>query len=311
MTLLLFWLVFNLLIIAVLWIDLRIVHAEAHAVSVRESVFWTVFWIVLALSFDGGIYFFIGREKALQFLTGYLIEKSLSVDNLFVFLMIFEYFNVPDKYQPRVLHWGIMGALVMRFVMIFAGVQLLRWFHWMIYVFGGILIFTGLKMAFEEEKKLEPEKNPVLRAFRKVMPVAVRGYDDEKFFIRINRIIHATPLFVVLLVIETMDLVFAVDSIPAILSITQDTFIVYTSNVFAILGLRALYFLLSSIMPLFTYLKVGISVILCWVGVKMLISKFYVIPTSLSLGIIVGILAISVLASILFKKEKMEIEPEK
>lgn len=304
----LFWILFNLLIFAIMTIDLKIIHRHAHAVSMKEASLWFGFLVVLAFLFDLGIYFFLGHEKALQFLTGYVIEQSLSVDNLFVFLMIFDYFSVPAIYQPRVLHWGILGALVMRFIMIFAGTALLYKFHWMIYFFGGILIFTGIKTAFGKEKKLEPEKNPLLKFFKKFMPIAAREFSDQKFFIKLNGILHATPLFVVLLLIESSDLVFAIDSIPAVLAVSRDPFIVYTSNVFAILGLRTLYFLLSGIMPLFTYLKFGISIVLCYVGVKMILVDIYKIPTGLSLGIVAGILAFSMLASYLFKA-KVQIPP--
>lgn len=305
-----FWVIFMTLIISMLIIDLKFVHKKAHAVSVKEASLWTFFWISLALSFGVGIYFFMGSDKALKFFTGYIIEESLSVDNLFVFLMIFNYFKVPPHYQPRVLHWGIMGAVVMRFIFIFAGVTLINTFHWITYVFGALLIVTGLKTGFGEERKLEPEKNPILKTFKKMMPVASREFVDEKFFVKINDVWHATPLFIVLLLIESSDLVFAVDSIPAILAVTTDTFIVYTSNIFAILGLRALYFLLSSIMPLFVYLKYGISIVLCYVGVKMTIAPIYKIPTLVSLCIVAGVLAGSVLLSILLKKDTPPLESE-
>lgn len=304
-TTILFWIIFNLIIFAVLTIDLKFVHKNAHAVSVKEAALWSIFWVMVALCFNAGIYFYMGHEKALQFLTGYVIEKSLSVDNLFVFLMIFDYFAVPPKYQPRVLHWGILGALVMRFILILAGTALIQMFHWIIYIFGGLLVFTGIKTAFQKDQKVEPEKNHLLKLFKKFLPIAARDFIDQKFFIRINGIIHATPLFVVLVLIESSDLVFAVDSIPAVLAISRDPFIVYTSNVFAIMGLRALYFLLSSIMPLFIYLKFGISIVLCYVGVKMIAVDFIHIPTLFSLSIVTAILGLSVLISILFpKKEK-------
>ncbi|MBI2118035.1 MAG: TerC family protein [Elusimicrobia bacterium] len=297
----LFWILFNLLVLGIMTIDLKIIHRHAHVIFMKEASLWFGFLVVLALVFDVGIYFFLGHEKALQFLTGYVIEQSLSIDNLFVFLMIFDYFSVPAIYQPRVLHWGILGALVMRFIMIFAGTALLHKFHWMIYLFGGILIFTGIKTAFSEDKKIEPEKNPLLKFFKKIMPIASREFVDQKFFIKLNGILHATPLFVVLLLIESSDVVFAIDSIPAVLAVSRDPFIVYTSNVFAILGLRTLYFLLSGIMPLFTYLKFGISIVLFYVGVKMILVDIYKIPTGLSLGIVAGILSLSIVASYLFK----------
>jgi tellurite resistance protein TerC len=303
----LFWIIFTVIIIAFLWIDFKFVHKKAHAVSIKEAAFWSIVWIVAALSFGAGIYFFLGHDKALSFLTAYLIEKMLSVDNLFVFLIIFDYFAVPQQYQPRVLHWGILGALVMRFILIFAGVTLINKFEWIIYVFGALLIYTGVKMIFEKDKKLEPGKNPALKLFKKFIPVAMQDHADEKFFVRINGILHATPLFVALLIVESSDLIFAVDSIPAVLAISSDPFIVYTSNVFAILGLRALYFLLSGIMPLFIYLKFGISVILCYVGIKMMMMHFYKVPTGISLLVVMGILIISVVSSVLFPKKAEEL----
>jgi tellurite resistance protein TerC len=285
-------------------IDLKFVHGTARVPSIREVALWCGFCVFLALLFNLGIYLFMGSEKALQFLTGYLIEESLSVDNLFVFVLIFKYFGVPEIYQPRVLHWGILGAIVMRFVFIFAGAALLEAFHWVIYIFGAALIYTGIKMMFEEEKKLEPEKNLALRFFKKVMPVADRGFVDDRFVVRMNGALYATPLLIVLVLIESSDLVFAVDSIPAIFAITRDTFIVYTSNIFAVLGLRAMYFLLSGIIPLFAYLKAGISVVLCFVGVKMVLADVFKIPTLFSLAVVVAILGGSILLSVLKNKSK-------
>lgn len=304
----LFWIIFVLLIIGSLYFDLKVVHKKAHAISIKEASFWSVFWVLVALCFAAGIYFFRGPDQSLTFLTAYLIEKMLSVDNLFVFLVIFQYFSIQPLYQPRILHWGILGALVMRFVLIFTGITLINKFEWIIYVFGALLIYTGLKMIFEKEKKLEPEKNPALKLFKKIMPIALQSEGGENFFIRIKGVLHATPLFVALLIIESSDLIFAVDSIPAVLAVSTDPFIVYTSNVFAILGLRALYFLLSGIMPLFIYLKFGISIILCYVGVKMMIVHFYKIPTGMSLMIVSGILALSVLASVIFPKKAEDLE---
>lgn len=298
-----FWILFNILVVAIMVVDLKVIHKNAHAVSMREASLWFTFLVLLAFLFCGGIYYFLGHEKALQFLTGYIIEQSLSVDNLFVFLMIFDYFAVPPIYQPRVLHWGILGALGMRFIMIFAGTALLAKFHWMVYLFGGILVVTGVKTAFGEDKKLEPEKNPLLKMFKRFFPVTT-GEIDQQFFVRINGILHATPLFLVLILIESSDLVFAIDSIPAVLAVSRDPFIVYTSNVFAILGLRTLYFILSGIMPLFVYLKFGISIVLCYVGIKMILVDIYKIPTALSLGVVIAILGGSVLASVLFSSKK-------
>ncbi|MFA6031086.1 MAG: TerC family protein [Elusimicrobiota bacterium] len=291
------WIAFNLVVAALLWVDLRIFNRRAHVVSFKEAALWSVVWIMTALLFDVGIYYTLGSQKAVEFLTGYIIEKSLSVDNLFVFIMIFAYFGLPERIQPKILHWGILGALAMRFVMIFAGVALLEAFHWVIYVFGALLVYTGAKMMFETEHKVEPGKNIVLRALKKVLPFA-EHYDGESFFVKNGARWCATPLFATLVVIEVSDLVFAVDSIPAVLAITTDPFIVYTSNVFAILGLRALYFLLAGTMNLFRYLKTGVAVVLCYVGVKMLAVDFFKIPVSVSLAVIIGILAVSVLASL-------------
>ena len=298
-----FWVAFNLFVAVIMVIDLKFVHKKARILSMREAALWSGFCVFLALLFNSGILFFMGREKALQFLTGYLIEESLSVDNLFVFLMIFKYFGVPEIYQPRVLNWGILGAIVMRFIFIFAGAALLEAFHWIMYVFGAMLIYTGVKMVFEEEKKLEPEKNLALRFFRKVMPVADRGFVDNQFFLKMNGTLYATPLFIVLVMIESSDLVFAMDSIPAIFSITRDPFIVYTSNIFAILGLRALYFLLSSIMPLFIHLKTGISIVLGFIGLKMVLMDVYKISTGVSLAVVGAVLGTSILMSVVLKKK--------
>ncbi len=302
------WAVFAGLVATVLYIDLGVLNRRAHVISLKEAGSWCTAWVSLALLFGLWIYFRMGSQKALEFLTGYIIEYSLSVDNMFIFIVIFDYFNVPRQYQPRVLHWGILGAVVMRLIFILAGVQLIHAFHWIIYVFGGMLIFTGIKMLLQKDQRIEPDKNPVLRLFRRFMPIADR-YTGEAFFIKEKAIWHATPLFATLLVVEASDLVFAVDSIPAILAITTDQFIVYTSNVFAILGLRSLFFLLSGVMGLFRFLKVGISIILCYVGVKMLLVDIYKIPIGASLGIVLGILALSILASILIK-EKVEQESQ-
>ncbi|HWP83319.1 MAG TPA: TerC family protein [Bacteroidota bacterium] len=296
------WVGFNLLVLAMLAVDLGVFHRKAHAVSIREALTWSLVWIVLSLIFNVIVYFWHGKVVALEFLTGYLIEKSLSVDNLFVFLLIFTYFKVPAKYQHKVLFWGIIGALVMRGILILVGTTLINEFHWVIYVFGLFLVFTGIKMAIQkEDAEVHPERNIVVRLFKKIMPVTA-GYHEDKFFLKINGKRYATLLFVVLIVVETTDLVFAVDSIPAIFAITTDPFIVYTSNVFAILGLRALYFALAGIMDLFHYLKLGLSIVLTFVGIKMLIVDLYKIPIGISLGVVGGILLLSVLASILWPK---------
>lgn len=278
-------------------LDLGVFHRKAHVVRLKEALGWSVVWICLALLFNLLIYFWLGSETALQFLAGYIIEKSLSVDNLFVFLLIFSYFSVPSVYQHKILFWGILGALIMRAIFIAAGITLIEKFHWMIYLFGGFLIITGIKMAFQKDKELHPEANPVLRLFRRFVPVTDQYHNDHFFVLKEGKR-WATPLFVVLLLIETTDVIFAVDSIPAILAVTRDPFIVYTSNVFAILGLRALYFALAGIMQLFHYLHYGLSLILVFVGTKMLISDIYKVPIGIALAVIAGILIVSVIASI-------------
>ena len=300
------WVAFNVFVLGMLAVDLRVFHRKAHAVSLREALAWSIVWISLALIFNLGIYYVWGEEKALEFLTGYLIEKSLSVDNLFVFLVIFSYFAVPAMYQHRVLFWGILGALVMRAIFIATGAALLTAFHWMIYVFGGFLIITGIKLLLTGHHKVEPEKNPAVRLLRRVMHVT-KEYHGQRFFVRSNGRLWATPLLLVLVVVETTDVIFAVDSIPAIFAITMDPFIVYTSNVFAILGLRALYFLLAGIMDMFRYLKVGLSFVLCFVGVKMMIVDLYKIPIGVSLGVVAGILALSIFASLIAQRKTLAI----
>ena len=292
------WIVFNVFVLGMLALDLGIFHRKAHAVSIKEASIWSTVWILLALIFNLGIYFVWGQEKALEFLTGYVIEKSLSVDNLFVFLMIFQYFATPAVYQHRILFWGIVGALFMRAIFIATGAALLEHFHWMIYVFGAFLIVTGIRMLLQGDEKLEPNKNPVVRLFQRWIPI-INEYRGQHFFARKDGKFHGTLLILVLVVIETTDVIFAVDSIPAIFAITRDPFIVYTSNVFAILGLRALYFMLAGVMEMFIYLKVGLSFVLCFVGAKMLLVDFYKIPIGVSLGIVAGILILSVVVSLL------------
>src|SRR5262245_28789917 len=299
---LILWVAFNAFVLGMLALDLGIFHRKAHAVSIKEASIWSAIWILLALVFNLGIYFVWGQEKALEFLTGYVIEKSLSVDNLFVFLMIFQYFATPAVYQHRILFWGIIGALVMRAIFIATGAALLENFHWMIYVFGAFLIVTGIKMLLQGDEKLEPNKNPVVRLFQRWIPL-VNEYQGQRFFVRKAGKIHATLLMLVLVVVETTDVIFAVDSIPAIFAITRDPFIVYTSNVFAILGLRALYFMLAGVMEMFVYLKVGLSFVLCFVGAKMLLVDFYKIPIGVSLGVVAGILILSVIASLLVQRK--------
>jgi tellurite resistance protein TerC len=292
------WVGFNVFVLAMLALDLGVFHRESHEVSVPEALRWSAVWISLALVFAAGVWHFRGGEDATKFVTGYLIEKALSVDNIFVFIMIFAYFKVPALYQHKVLFWGIIGALVMRAACIAAGITLLKQFHWLVYVFGTFLIFTGIKMVTSHGKTMDIANNPALKFFRRLMPVT-DDFHGDKFFIRRDAKLWATPLFVTLLFVEFSDLIFAVDSIPAILAITSDPFLVYTSNVFAILGLRSLYFALAGIMNLFHYLHLGLSAVLVFVGAKMLASEWYKIPAGYSLLIIATILGASVVASLM------------
>ncbi len=299
MTQALIWILFNVFVAAMLALDLGVFHRRAQPLKVRQALIWSGLWIALAAAFAALLYIWQGHTAALEFSTGYVIELSLSADNLFIFLLIFRYFNLPEPMQYRVLFWGIIGAIAMRAAFIFAGVGLIRRFHWVIYLFGLFLIYTGLRLLFQRAAKIHPDKNPVLRMFRRIIPVT----DDAtgKFFVRHDRL-YATPLLLVLLFIETTDLIFAIDSIPAVLAITLNTFIVYTSNIFAILGLRSLFFALSALMDAFKYLHYGISCLLVFVGFKMLISHSYVIRTGVSLGIIGGILLLTIAASVLHRK---------
>ncbi len=296
------WILFNLFVVIMLALDLGVFHRKAHEIKTREALVWSVFWITLSLIFNALIYYWMGPKPALEFLTGYLIEKSLSVDNIFVFIMIFSYFKVPAIYQHKILFWGILGALIMRAVFIAAGVSLIHQFHWIIYIFGGFLIVTGIRMAVQKEKEIHPERNPVIKIFQRLFPVAP-GDENGKFFVRLNGRLHATPMFVVLLVVESSDLIFAVDSIPAIIAITDDPFIIYTSNVFAILGLRALYFAMSNIIQMFKYLSYGLSAVLVFVGSKMILTDIYKIPIEISLMVIALILLVSVGASVIFSRK--------
>jgi tellurite resistance protein TerC len=300
------WLLFVGIITFMLILDLGVFHKKSHKVSIKESLAWTGVWITLALLFNAWIYQTMGHQKGLEFLTGYVIEKSLSIDNIFVISLIFTYFRVPAQYQHRVLFWGVLGALFFRIIFIFAGVALIQKFNWMIYVFGGFLVYTGLKMLKEEEKKVEIDANPLIifvKKFWKISP----NFDGEKFRTTINGVRHFTPLFLVLVMIETTDIIFAVDSIPAILAITPDPYIVFTSNVFAILGLRSLYFALNGIMEMFEYINYALSGILVFVGVKMIIAGWYHIPTIISVSVIIGLLVISVIASIYFPKKNKKL----
>ena len=299
---LLLWGGFNLFVLLLLVVDLGVFHRNSHEVKVKEALLWTVVWIAFAMVFNVIVYFWRGPQIAMEFLAGYLLEKSLSVDNIFVFILIFSFFNVPAKYQHKVLFWGIIGALILRGILIAVGAKLIHEFHWLIYIFGGFLVFTGIKMlTSHEEGAVEPDKNPVVRIFKRFMPVTPE-YHGDKLIVKLNARTFATPLMVVLVIVETTDLVFALDSIPAIFGVSHDPFIIYTSNVFAILGLRALYFALAGVMKLFRFLKTGLSFVLIFVGVKMCISGIYHIPIVASLGVIVGVITVSILASVWIKE---------
>lgn len=305
----LLWVGFNVFVLGMLALDLGVFHRKSHTVTVREALIWTGVWVTLSLFFNLFVYYYFGEELAVEFFTGYLIEKSLSVDNIFVMIMIFSYFQVPQEYQHKVLFWGILGALVMRIIFILSGIELIHRFHWLIYFFGGFLIFTGIRMITSGDVKIEPEKNPVVKLARKIFSVTPT-FEGDKFFTKRNGKTWATPLFLVVILIEATDLIFAVDSIPAILAISEDPFIVYTSNVFAILGLRSLYFALSGIEKYFHYLKFGLSAILVFVGLKMCIVDFYKIPVTISLIVIVFLLAIAMIASVLFPKKEEAHNPQ-
>ncbi len=299
------WIGFNCFVLVMLALDLGVFHKHAHIVSFREALSWTAVWVTLAALFNLGVWYYAGAQKALEFTTGYIIEYSLSVDNIFVFAMLFSYFAVPPVYQHRVLFWGILGALVLRAIMIAAGTVLITKFGWIIYIFGAFLILTGIKMIVKREEEIHPERNPVVRWFKKLMPVTT-DYRGDRFFVRENGVRMATPLFVVLLLVEISDLIFAVDSIPAIFAVTRDPFIVYTSNVFAILGLRSLYFALAGVIDKFHYLKIGLGVVLTFVGGKMLLGHTaYKIDTLVSLGVIIAVLAGAVLSSLLWPKKEV------
>ena len=299
-----FWIGFHIFIFIMLALDLGVFHKKSHKISVKEAVIWSIVWITAAMLFNLLVYLELGNVKALEFFTGYVIEKSLSVDNIFVFILIFSYFAVKEEYQHKVLFWGVLGALVMRAVFIFAGVALINKFHWIILIFGGFLVYSGIHMLFQKEMAVDPEKNAIVRFFRKFLPVS-DSYHGDKLFIKQNHKLLATPLFIVLLVIESSDLIFAVDSIPAILAISQDRLIVYTSNIFAILGLRSLYFAVAGVMQYFRFLKIGLAFVLSFVGVKMLLVFFGIeIPVIYSLIVIISIITISVMASLLIKEKK-------
>lgn len=301
------WIGFGVFVISAIYFDLFVLNKKSHIIGYKEALFWTIAWTILAFAFNGLIYIFMGPERGIEFFTGYLIERALSFDNMFVFILIFSYFNVPQIYQPRVLKWGIIGALVMRLIIILVGAELLNTFHWMIYIFGALLLFTGIKMLknTEDAPPIDLENNLLVCGLKKCMHVT-KSFCNDKFLTRENGKLCATPLFLVLLLIESADLVFAVDSIPAVLAVTRDPFIVFSANVFAIFGLRAMYFLLADLMNLFAYLKYALSFILVFVGIKMLISEFYHIPVYYSLGFIISVLTISMVISVYFKKELSE-----
>ncbi|MBK6774006.1 MAG: TerC family protein [Ignavibacteria bacterium] len=294
---LLLWLGFGLFLAVMLALDLGVFHKNSHVVEFKEAITWSGVWIGLAIIFNVGVFYFAGEVKGLEFLTGYLIEKSLSIDNVFIIALIFTYFNVPREYQHRVLFWGVIGALIMRAVLIAVGAVLITKFTWIIYIFGAFLIFTGIKMYFQKDHKIDPDKNPLVKLSKKLIPVTDQ-YNKEKFFVVKEGKRYATPLFLVLLLVETTDLIFAVDSIPAIFAISKDPFIVFTSNAFAILGLRSLYFALAGVIHKFYYLKAGLSVILVFVGIKMLLIDIYKIPIGISLGFIALVVIISIYASV-------------
>jgi tellurite resistance protein TerC len=292
------WAGFTLFILALLVLDLGVFHRKAHEVSVKEALAWSAVWVGLALAFNGLVWHWFGAQRGLEFLTGYLIEKALSVDNIFVFLVIFSYFAVPRAFQHRVLFWGIVGALILRATFILLGAGLLQRFHWVIYVFGALLVVTGIKLFVERGTEVHPERNPVYRLFKRYLP-SVDGYRGARFVVKENGRRLATPLLLVVVVVEATDVVFAVDSIPAIFAVTTDPFIVYTSNIFAVLGLRALYFVLAGVMDRFHYLRVALAAVLCFVGVKMLIADLYKVPVGVSLGVVATLLFGAVIASLL------------
>jgi tellurite resistance protein TerC len=297
------WIGFNLFIVLMLSLDLGVFHRKEHVIKLKEALKWSFIWIAMALIFNAAILHFYGEKKAMEFLSAYLLEKALSVDNIFVFSILFSYFAVPQQLQHKVLFWGIFGALIMRIIFIFAGIQLIQSFHWILYVFGAFLIFSGIKMFFSSPKELNPGENAFLKWFKKILPLSDQFHGD-RFFVRIDKKMIMTRLFLVLILIEITDLIFAVDSIPAVLAISDDPFIVYTSNVFAILGLRSLYFAISGMNESFRYLKYGLALILVFVGVKMCSADFFKIPVELSLLTILIILGVALLLSKLISPKK-------
>jgi len=294
---------FTAFVLAMLALDLGVFHRKAHEVRFKEAITWSVVWISLAMAFNVGVYYWFGKQAALEFATAYVIEKALSVDNIFVFLIIFSYFKVPPAYQHRVLFWGIVGALMMRAVFIFLGAVLLAKFHWIIYIFGGFLVLTGVKMLIKKDEEISPDRNPVYRIFKRIIP-SVADYRGSAFTVIENGKRYATPLLLVLVIVEITDLIFAVDSIPAVFAVTRDPFIVFTSNIFAILGLRALFFLLAGVMDKFHRLKIGLALVLVFVGTKMAIMDIYKIPIGVSLGVVAMLIGGSIIISLIWPKAK-------
>ncbi len=297
------WIGFNGFVLAMLALDLGVFHRKSTEISVKEALLWTCGWVFMAFIFNVWVYYHFGQDQAFEFFTGYVIEKSLSVDNIFVIIMIFSFFNVPPAYQHKVLFWGILGALVMRVCFILAGMELIHRFHWLIYIFGGFLVVTGVRLITQNEMAVDPGKNPVIKWARTIMRITPQ-FEADRFFVRKEGQLWATPLFLVVIMIEATDLIFAVDSIPAVLAVSDDAFIVYTSNVFAILGLRSLYFALAGIEKFFVYLKYGLSAILIFVGAKMCISDWYKVPIEISLAFIILTLSMAVLASMAMQKKE-------
>lgn len=300
------WIIFNAAVVFMLWLDLTVLHKKSHEVKIKEALWQSLLWITIALIFNAGIYFVKGSQLALEFFTAYLLEKSLSIDNLFVFIIVFEYFHIPARFYHRVLFWGILGALIMRALFILTGIWLIEKFHWLIYVFGAFLIYTGIKLAFSHDNEIKPDQNPILKLIRKFFPVS-SNVEDERFAFKSGGVVHLTPAFVCLIFINIIDLVFAMDSIPAVMAVSRDSFIVYTSNIFAILGLRALFFAIAGLMKMFEYLNYGLSAVLVFIGGKMLVSHYYHIPIGLSLGVVAGLLGLSIAISLLHKTKEEQI----
>jgi tellurite resistance protein TerC len=302
-----FWVGFIAFVLSMLALDLGVFNKTPHVVSAKEAGIWTSVWVALALIFAAGLAYFVDQATALTFLTGYVVEESLSIDNIFVIVLIFQYFAVPPQYQHRVLFWGILGALIMRGIFIALGAALLARFEWIIYIFGALLVFTGIRMALKQDEEFDAEQNPVVKLVRRYLPLT-ESYRGKHFFTMENGKRHATPLFLVLVLVEFTDLIFAVDSIPAIFGITRDPFLVFTSNIFAIMGLRSLFFLLANVVQKFHLLKYGLAVILTYVGVKMMIEKWVHIPVMVSLSVVLGVLALSIIASLIWPTVKQPTE---